>query len=723
MTCWEVLCIRPTTSQRMIKKAYADLLKRCNPEDKPQEFQTLRKAYERALAESRLVESSPDAGTPPEPEHIINPPTPSASAPTSSAVASASGTIVSVEALRTATEGLYQNVKKRWQLQAWQQLLQEPIFWDLNSCNAVGTFYIRFLAAHHYLPKQVLFELNRFLRFSEEYARWRQQTDLADAAEQLIIYLNTLHLRLDHTAIATHAIPFDMLHKHLQLREQMENAYIFESASIDALAPLYRQVQPECSADFDLQAFMARLYLQAGELPVATDLYEQVVAAQSEPAHMLDLAEIYYQSENVAQASALYQDVLSRNPSNIRGLKGIALCHLKQRRPEIAAHLLEEVVRQVPSDIQMKAALTAARRDYCLVLERNAGQSPSEIESNIRTRAQLLYDLQRFTECLELITQCPVTFPDGESVLPALCYSGLGQDDDALAAFYGLIRNIRAKGENPLDSVKDMIIHYHYLLPEDVLHELVMPYLSGLSDPHAADPDYVFAAALAFKQIEYTLTLSDEQTQHYKNWAVECINRAVAIQPLNEKYHYQRGFIMSNAERYEDALESHRYARQSRRHGAHLSRCMGNCYVALERFDEAFDAYEEALSYTSDGELRKMLLERICTASEKSGNFSRAVNIVKEIQSACESLHPELFLETQYQLASLYMKQDERHNQEWSEATVLAHEQFVDHCANGYDDDSKEELLKIVLGRLSRYFDGKDRRKTKHYQRQLASLR
>ena len=53
---WQTLKISPTKDESIIKTAYRKELVNNNPEDKPNEFQQLRMAYEMALAFAKMVD-------------------------------------------------------------------------------------------------------------------------------------------------------------------------------------------------------------------------------------------------------------------------------------------------------------------------------------------------------------------------------------------------------------------------------------------------------------------------------------------------------------------------------------------------------------------------------------------------------------------------------------------------------------------------------------------
>lgn len=59
---WETLKIEPTSDKRKIKKAYAVLLKKTNPEDNAAAYQQLREAYSQALAATASMEQQQKPG-------------------------------------------------------------------------------------------------------------------------------------------------------------------------------------------------------------------------------------------------------------------------------------------------------------------------------------------------------------------------------------------------------------------------------------------------------------------------------------------------------------------------------------------------------------------------------------------------------------------------------------------------------------------------------------
>jgi hypothetical protein len=60
MNCWEILGINATVDVKIIKKAYAEKLKTCHPEDNPEAFIHLRRAYEEALRQTKVLMISED---------------------------------------------------------------------------------------------------------------------------------------------------------------------------------------------------------------------------------------------------------------------------------------------------------------------------------------------------------------------------------------------------------------------------------------------------------------------------------------------------------------------------------------------------------------------------------------------------------------------------------------------------------------------------------------
>lgn len=62
MNFWSILGIQPTNNLKDIKRAYAKQSKVYHPEDNPENFQRLQKAYQEALAWQKSHSGNEDVG-------------------------------------------------------------------------------------------------------------------------------------------------------------------------------------------------------------------------------------------------------------------------------------------------------------------------------------------------------------------------------------------------------------------------------------------------------------------------------------------------------------------------------------------------------------------------------------------------------------------------------------------------------------------------------------
>ena len=105
---WSVLGIAPSRDRATIRRAYAARLKHANPEDDSEAFQSLRQAYERALAWSEMavvavedpVELEPDL------QLEIATPDPALRSPPDRAIASRTASPTPVQVVAPGPDGL-----------------------------------------------------------------------------------------------------------------------------------------------------------------------------------------------------------------------------------------------------------------------------------------------------------------------------------------------------------------------------------------------------------------------------------------------------------------------------------------------------------------------------------------------------------------------------------------------------------------------------------------
>lgn len=127
---WGKLGIEPTKDKDVITKAYRSELKKTNPEDDPEGFKELRKAYEAALEYAKADDSQ-------EPKDKTE-----------------------VDLWVDSLVEIYDDFQKRIDPQCWKQALTNKVCESIESSDQAFEGLMNFLMEHYYLPQKVWAELD-----------------------------------------------------------------------------------------------------------------------------------------------------------------------------------------------------------------------------------------------------------------------------------------------------------------------------------------------------------------------------------------------------------------------------------------------------------------------------------------------------------------------------------------------------------------------------------
>ncbi len=210
--CWKILEIEKTADRKAIKRAYLKKLKVTNPEEKPEEFQELRRAYELALEQAETQDSS--TGRPfslnteeqdPQEETLFPGKTETSESGPPFAEQRKENTSseeeVDTSAFRSELQRLYNNYTDRIQKESWERILCDLNLFNLNAREQYREVLLIFLLSHPHIPQDVLKYLNEQFSLSENHSHFNSKQNSA-VLSQVFKRMDQPHWDLDYQAPA-----------------------------------------------------------------------------------------------------------------------------------------------------------------------------------------------------------------------------------------------------------------------------------------------------------------------------------------------------------------------------------------------------------------------------------------------------------------------------------------------------------------------------------------
>ncbi|MCQ4085264.1 J domain-containing protein [Saccharibacillus sp. JS10] len=394
MNIWATLGIEPTSEIKAIKRAYARRLKEHHPEEDPENFQLVRSAYEAALEEAKLLQQGESVPLLNQDElEQLRDPAPAAATP---------GEESPIRIFLQRCEELYADITSRVDPEEWQSLLDDELFWPIETRERIGDALFGFLLKHPFVPQQVLHQLDRHFEWMIRERKLAESYDQAQITLFMERFSTFWELRYDRLWTDE---PYDY-DAFLQFREQAHYALAVDDLELaeKALkgAALLHNREPDCLR------LIAVFYMRKNQLESALQVLQEWIEDEpEEPEALLMRAEAQFRSQRWEQALADYTSVLTSLPGSIHALSGIAACQEALDQPWEAKAIYENLCAYYPEDLDAQIRLLNLNNR----LAAETTQSESDPLEQIQKLAELYLDTGRPGECVDLLLEAENQHP------------------------------------------------------------------------------------------------------------------------------------------------------------------------------------------------------------------------------------------------------------------------------------------------------------------------
>lgn len=618
--CWNILGISPTPLTSEIKRAYIRLLKITKPDEDPQGFMRLRQAYEAALHAARylstdLIPSDTNQSAAVAKESKID----------AQPISAISQEIDSVNALYQAWINLYQDRKNSWNLSAWLNLLKSPVFENIELSRSAYGQLIYLFTQNPFAPSRVFSIIAEMSDFDELYSSWGKflPEGIADGFYNILRYT---HLRMASENLQFFPGNENELGRLVEIRREIENAFINrirfnneEHGSLENIGSLVNNALAIWPQDYEVRSFYGRLLWAARFESQAYEQFSAIDITQLQNESIKSEVLLYLfeisQRLQLPDVSLRANQLLLRDADNIHALKYLAKQHYLSHQYEEALSLLSELVATHPVDFELRTLATQIRLGY---LERL-----SDPKQYLR-KLEILYELQRYDECIALYDQHEDDFLRAGSLMRAFSYLKKDNDDAAFRDFNDVCQYTTQDNQNIGELVKEIAFHGAETLNQEWLDDYGYPALDFLTRSQSNDYSYYLGAALLAYRFAELIEEGDNDPSEWYEYASCYIRRALNLNPTDDYVNFKAGHIFTKTEDYRDAVKTYQQCQSTYNNWYILHDNLAICFKNLELYEDAIGHHRRSFSMSVHKPYQTWQLKNIIELYEKLGDKAEA---------------------------------------------------------------------------------------------------
>lgn len=388
---------------------------------------------------------------------------------------------------------------------------------------------------------------------------------------------------------------------------QLLGGLYLEAENFDQAERIFNQMIEHFPSNYIGYFYLGRIFAKQGKRAEAEKQFKRTL--EIEPGLMeprYELLELYKAEKNEQKILGLYQDILNRNPNNIRAAMELGYYYYTKGKMARAEKIFKKLGQR----------------------------STDEFEVIIKI-IQLYIDPKKFDEGLVILEGMLEAVPDSSEVnhIAGIAYYGKKDNPNALQHFKKVTPESRF--------YEDAVIHASYILSEGKQNEEAIELLNDAIDH---DPDNA--------EFKYYLGTFYEDSEQF-NRAEDYIKQAIESDPDNPRYYFRLGVVYDKWNKKEASIATMRKVVELDPKHANALNYLGYTYADLgTNLDEAEQLVKEALKYKpNDG----YITDSLGWVYYKKGEFEKALQY---LQKAVEIVPDDpIMLE---HLGDVYLKLDDK---------------------------------------------------------------